>query len=123
MEIAIKQCKSSGIDCKVWGLTISGRIQYEDDRTGISFSFLASDGEDQEGADSRGGAAMLSNNASVATINKKAKISSNQDTQTRIFVWGLNDKDQLGGPKGSKVHYTYLLLTIVFNVVILCLVG
>lgn len=22
-----------------------------------------------------------------------------------MFVWGLNDKDQLGGPKGSKVRF------------------
>ena len=27
-----------------------------------------------------------------------------KDIQTHVFVWGLNDKDQLGGPKGSKVR-------------------
>lgn len=25
------------------------------------------------------------------------------DGQAKVFVWGLNDKDQLGGLKGSKV--------------------
>ena len=25
------------------------------------------------------------------------------DSPTKVFVWGLNDKDQLGGLKGSKV--------------------
>lgn len=24
--------------------------------------------------------------------------------RTKVFVWGLNDKDQLGGLKGSKVQ-------------------
>ena len=26
-----------------------------------------------------------------------------QGGQVRVFVWGLNDKDQLGSPKGFKV--------------------
>lgn len=25
------------------------------------------------------------------------------NTTIRVFVWGLNDKEQLGGPKGSKI--------------------
>lgn len=25
------------------------------------------------------------------------------ENQSKVFVWGLNDKDQLGGLKGSKV--------------------
>ena len=25
------------------------------------------------------------------------------EIRTHVFVWGLNDKDQLGGPKGSKI--------------------
>ena len=32
-----------------------------------------------------------------------------RDILTNVLVWGLNDKDQLGGPKGSKVHSTLLL--------------
>ena len=24
-------------------------------------------------------------------------------SSTKVFVWGLNDKDQLGGQKGSKI--------------------
>ena len=105
MEIAIKQCKNSGIDCKVWGITISGRMRNEDDRSNLVFSFLVSDGEEQDGGDSPDGASSLPSNNSVSTTFSKRinKISSNQDIHTRIFVWGLNDKDQLGGPKGSKV--------------------
>ena len=26
------------------------------------------------------------------------------EAQVKVFVWGLNDKDQLGGLKGSKVR-------------------
>lgn len=26
-----------------------------------------------------------------------------KEIKTHVFVWGLNDKDQLGGPKGSKI--------------------
>ena len=29
--------------------------------------------------------------------------------ESKVFVWGLNDKEQLGGLKGSKVYYCYLL--------------
>lgn len=29
--------------------------------------------------------------------------------RTKVFVWGLNDKDQLGGLKGSKVQIEMFL--------------
>lgn len=37
-------------------------------------------------------------------IRKKAAgLESAATIRTKVFVWGLNDKDQLGGLKGSKV--------------------
>ena len=30
-------------------------------------------------------------------------IQKNSSKQVKVFCWGLNDKDQLGGMKGSKV--------------------
>lgn len=37
-------------------------------------------------------------------IRKKAAgLESTASIRTKVFVWGLNDKDQLGGLKGSKV--------------------
>lgn len=32
-----------------------------------------------------------------------AGLESAATIRTKVFVWGLNDKDQLGGLKGSKV--------------------
>ena len=34
---------------------------------------------------------------------KAASGSGCGEIRTHVFVWGLNDKDQLGGPKGSKI--------------------
>lgn len=31
---------------------------------------------------------------------------------SRVYVWGLNDKDQLGGLKGSKIKYPLLSETL-----------
>lgn len=40
----------------------------------------------------------------VSLIRKKAAgLESAATIRTKVFVWGLNDKDQLGGLKGSKV--------------------
>ena len=48
IEIAIKQCKGSGIDCKVHGLSVVGRLRSDDDEGTASFTFLASDNEEEE---------------------------------------------------------------------------
>ena len=47
IEIAIKQCRSSGIDCKVHGLSIVGRIRAEDEDL-ATVPFLASDNEEED---------------------------------------------------------------------------
>ena len=91
MEIAVRQCKSSGIDCKVHGLSIIGRLRSDEDDIAANFRFLASDNEEEE------------ERTSPQNVTKKVKPISTKDIQTHVFVWGLNDKDQLGGPKGSKV--------------------
>lgn len=40
----------------------------------------------------------------ASLIRKKAAgLESAAMIRTKVFVWGLNDKDQLGGLKGSKV--------------------
>lgn len=38
-----------------------------------------------------------------ATQQKGHVVDSRPDIHTKVLVWGLNDKDQLGGLKGSKV--------------------
>lgn len=46
---------------------------------------------------------------------KSSGLESAGTIRTKVFVWGLNDKDQLGGLKGSKVQmnlqYTNLYYT------------
>lgn len=42
--------------------------------------------------------------SSGSLVRKKAAgLESAATIRTKVFVWGLNDKDQLGGLKGSKV--------------------
>lgn len=96
IEIGIKQCRSSGIDCKVHGLTILGRLRSDEDDAAANFSFLASDREEEE--------EEKVNSSSV----KKKKKATTKEIQTNVFCWGLNDKDQLGGPKGSKVSSVFI---------------
>ncbi|KAK6172413.1 hypothetical protein SNE40_016067 [Patella caerulea] len=93
IEIAIKQCRSSGIDCKIHGLWVVGRLKSDDEEAAANFSFLASDKEEEN------------EQSIIQNGRKKTKmvLSGSKDIQTHVFVWGLNDKDQLGGPKGSKI--------------------
>ena len=47
IEIAIKQCRSSGIDWKIHGLILLGRIRAEEEDL-AAVPFLASDNEEEE---------------------------------------------------------------------------
>ncbi|XP_027882785.1 E3 ubiquitin-protein ligase HERC2 isoform X2 [Xiphophorus couchianus] len=93
IEIAIKQCRSSGIDCKIHGLRMVGRIRAEDEDL-ATVPFLASDNEEEEDEKTTAG--------SLAR-KKSPGLESAATIRTKVFVWGLNDKDQLGGLKGSKI--------------------
>ena len=94
VEVAIRQCKSSGIDCKVHGLSIVGRLKSDDDDLGTTFSFLASDNEEEDEEEE----------VEALNLAKRLQPMSPKEMKTHVFAWGLNDKDQLGGPKGSKVR-------------------
>ncbi|XP_031694188.1 E3 ubiquitin-protein ligase HERC2-like, partial [Anarrhichthys ocellatus] len=93
LEVSIKQCRSSGIDCKIHGLGIVGRIRAEDEDL-ATVPFLASDNEEEEDDKTTTG--------SLAR-KKSSGLESSATIRTKVFVWGLNDKDQLGGLKGSKI--------------------
>uniref|UniRef100_A0A8D3BZ47 HECT-type E3 ubiquitin transferase n=1 Tax=Scophthalmus maximus TaxID=52904 RepID=A0A8D3BZ47_SCOMX len=93
VEIAIKQCRSSGIDCKIHGLGIVGRIRAEDEDL-ATVPFLASDNEEEDDDKTASGS---------LTRKKSSGLESAATIRTKVFVWGLNDKDQLGGLKGSKI--------------------
>ena len=77
------------------GLQIVGRVKADDDDLLLNVTYLASDNEDE--LDAR-------------PFVKKMKQAGQKEVQTHVFVWGLNDKDQLGGPKGSKVPIYLILL-------------
>jgi len=73
-----------------------------------ALSYLASDGEDDSvtAVDDQ-----LTKNDD-ARLRQSTTARGPRDVLTNVFVWGLNDKDQLGGPKGSKVRHVHLLFSI-----------
>ncbi|KAK2709534.1 hypothetical protein QYM36_013262, partial [Artemia franciscana] len=94
VEICMKQCRNGGIDCKIHGLSIVGRFGSIKDDLMTMATYLASDNEEYE--------------KNGAEISQRLKLLSSARPQTeksscKAFVWGLNDKDQLGGLKGSKI--------------------
>ncbi|XP_024133922.1 E3 ubiquitin-protein ligase HERC2 isoform X2 [Oryzias melastigma] len=93
IEIAIKQCRSSGIDCKIHGLNIVGRIRADEEDL-ATVPFLASDNEEEDDEKTAAGSFAR---------KKSSGLESAASIRTKVFVWGLNDKDQLGGLKGSKI--------------------
>lgn len=49
---------------------------------------------------------------------KSSGLESAATIRTKVFVWGLNDKDQLGGLKGSKVQFIILyILNCLFMII------
>ncbi|XP_026277054.2 E3 ubiquitin-protein ligase HERC2 [Frankliniella occidentalis] len=98
VEVAIKQCRNGGIDCKVRSLNVVGRRRVVEDPVPRSFSFLASEYQSKEPpAPSEWGL------GSSTLGSLSAALGEASDAPSRVYVWGLNDKDQLGGAKGSKV--------------------
>lgn len=93
MQVSIKQCRSSGIDTKVHGLTIIGKRKSDEDQIACGFSFLAVDDR----------AEQLTSALSPRKTQRSREES--RDGKVQVYVWGLNDKDQLGGQKGSKVSF------------------
>ncbi|CAL1297267.1 unnamed protein product [Larinioides sclopetarius] len=91
IEICIKQCRSGGIDCRIHGLTILGRRKTEADDSG-TFPYLASDEDAEADNDTQGTSGLKSTTGEML-----------KDFETKVYVWGLNDKDQLGGLRGSKI--------------------
>ena len=90
IEIGIRQCKSSGIDCKIHGISLTAKTKADEDDMAASFSFLALDEEDEAARQRR-------------ALRRKPLTEPTPEGQVKVFVWGLNDKEQLGGLKGSKV--------------------
>lgn len=95
VEIRIKQCRIVAIDCKVLGLIIIGRhIQSTNDAANYPFLAHESDIESK-------GITTSTNGTSVS--GRAGPTGVRENIECKVFVWGLNDKDQLGGLKGSKI--------------------
>ncbi|XP_074029211.1 E3 ubiquitin-protein ligase HERC2 [Leptinotarsa decemlineata] len=101
IEINIIKCRNNGIDCKVHGITVVGVKKQSFCELKTSVSFLANDWD-------------LSQDATVGPTLSTIGQDSNSDfaisnsNGCKVYVWGLNDKDQLGGMKGSKVKLPVL---------------
>ncbi|KAL0895990.1 hypothetical protein ABMA27_011981 [Loxostege sticticalis] len=90
IEISIKQNRNVNADCRVHGLYITGfRPNPLYNEVLLSMNFVA---EDWMEKDNPTGAVSADNNP-----------PSLPSDCPKVYVWGLNDKDQLGGVKGSKV--------------------
>lgn len=106
VQISIKQCRSSGIDTKVHGLTIIGKRKSDEDQIACGFSFLALDEQPELMA------------CAVSPRKTQRFCKDSNDGKVQVYVWGLNDKDQLGGQKGSKVslnNHDYIGLPLVLT--------
>ncbi|KAJ8985747.1 hypothetical protein NQ317_014400 [Molorchus minor] len=96
IEINIIKCRNNGIDCKIHGITIVGMKKHKYGELKTSVSFLANDWDLTQEATL--GPSMLS-----ITQDSSGDFHSSNTSGCKVYVWGLNDKDQLGGMKGSKV--------------------
>ncbi|XP_045542472.1 probable E3 ubiquitin-protein ligase HERC2 [Papilio machaon] len=90
VEISIKQPQNNNADCRVHGLYITGfrpNPLYSEVLSGMNFV-----AEDWIEKDNR-----------TLAASTECNPGSSQSDCPKVYVWGLNDKDQLGGVKGSKV--------------------
>lgn len=93
IEIVIKQCRNNGIQCKVHGLNIIGRKKQTDLELMLTnAAFLACDTD-----------ASIEPSFSTTSSYPDDKPTTSNECTSKVLVWGLNDKEQLGGLKGSKV--------------------
>lgn len=92
IEMNIRSCKSGGIDTKIHGISIIGRVDMNEEEAAANFSFLSV--EEVEGRD-------------VGLIRRQRKMAEGSlmdNNSSKVFVWGLNDRHQLGSSHSdSKV--------------------
>ncbi|XP_065364219.1 probable E3 ubiquitin-protein ligase HERC2 [Calliphora vicina] len=102
IEIVIKQCRNNGIQCKVHSLNIIGRRKQTDlDLMLMNASFLACEYD-----------SLSDSNQNLSLSSYADPKLSLSDPPCTVMVWGLNDKEQLGGLKGSKVKVPTFSQTI-----------
>lgn len=93
IEIVVKQCRNNGIQCKVHGIKIVGRRKQTDlDLMLSNAGFLSSD-------------SIVNCEPWSSTSYSGPDDRVIDQNQCKVYVWGLNDKEQLAGLKGSKVKF------------------
>ncbi|XP_065082582.1 probable E3 ubiquitin-protein ligase HERC2 [Ochlerotatus camptorhynchus] len=91
VEILVKQCRNNGIQCKVHGINIIGKRKQTDLEMMLqNASFLATEND-------------TAAEPTYSTSSNYTDDQSSNEVSSKVLVWGLNDKEQLGGLKGSKV--------------------
>uniref|UniRef100_A0A3Q4MNW4 HECT-type E3 ubiquitin transferase n=1 Tax=Neolamprologus brichardi TaxID=32507 RepID=A0A3Q4MNW4_NEOBR len=85
IEIAIKQCRSSGIDCKIHGLGIVGRIRAEDEDL-ATVPFLASDNEEEDDEKTAAGRLHTLAPLTVSQQSSMIKVPSFSETLSALNV-------------------------------------
>ncbi|KAJ8962033.1 hypothetical protein NQ314_005815 [Rhamnusium bicolor] len=101
IEINIIKCRNNGIDCKIHGMTLVGIKKQSYGELKTSVSFLANDWDLSQ--DTTPGPSVVS-----ITQESNSEFQPSNTSGCKVYVWGLNDKDQLGGMKGSKVKLPIL---------------
>ena len=104
VRVAITECASSGMDCRVHGLRFIGRIRNSrgSDRedNGACYPFLAADTSITEDDDEDHCPSSASEDPTADVIG-----DSVDKFKCTVYTWGLNDKGQLGMPGELKVKY------------------
>lgn len=89
IEIYIKQCRNNGIQTRIHDVYVVGKRKQSDvDAMLKNAAFLANDSE------------MDCEPSYTTTANF---LDDKIGASSQVYVWGLNDKEQLAGLKGSKV--------------------
>ncbi|CRL02239.1 CLUMA_CG015120, isoform A [Clunio marinus] len=102
IEIYIKQCRNNGIQCRIHDLYVIGKRKQTDvDAMLSNANFLANDCDTIEPTYS-----TTYNNYNIddkSISSRRDSLGGKDEKMSRVYVWGLNDKEQLAGLKGSKV--------------------
>jgi len=79
IEVHVRACKGSGIDVRIRGVRVVGRLGLNEDELAASFSFLTLDAEED--------------NSKLKSFFPSRR---EYDLPNKVYGWGLNDKGQLG---------------------------
>ena len=106
LQINIKACKSGGIDCKVRNLNITCLVKADEEELATTFQYLAVEerafDEEASTVDAKGKRSGPSSRDELGQSRRRDRRLAGE--RVTVFVWGLNDKDQLGGLRGSKIR-------------------